>query len=528
MSLIDIDINEEEKVFLLTGDTEEIKRNYRAKNYFLDILNANFHETGEIFIKFDEDNKDEILSKIHKILNKYNIASNDSSKIRLALDHYFQEEENFQAFTKQARDIWDNKVDVDQFDQFSKVIQEQLTNRVLYDKQLLASFHLAFSQNACNFSVPGSGKTAVVYAAYTFLKSLPKTNLRFVNKLLIIGPLSSFKPWEDEYFECFGVKPNSIRLSGGVEKEERDFHLLNIGEVESTPEIILMSYQTAANSIDNIIHYLSRIDHNVMVVLDEAHRIKNVEGGLWAESILKLSKYCSSRVVLTGTPMPNGYQDIFNLYQFIWPKRKLIRFNLFQLKNLTKNSLHSIDSRVELLIDDIKPFFIRIKKSDLDLPPANEFEPILIEMDEVQKEIYDLIENNYLGYFKRHEDELTFHAHLTRSRIIRLMQAASNPSLLKYPLDEYYNYQNLSNDLNIEDKELIEKIDSYANTNQYPRKYFVLLDLLKELLDNSKKVLIWATFIDNIKRLQSFLNENGINSKLLIDTCGDQHRFRVN
>ena len=59
---------------------------------------------------------------------------------------------------------------------------------------------MAFSLNSCNFSVPGSGKTTIVYAAYTYLKALNK-----IDKLFIIGPLSSNMAWKNEYYECFNV-----------------------------------------------------------------------------------------------------------------------------------------------------------------------------------------------------------------------------------------------------------------------------------------------------------------------------------
>ena len=48
-----------------------------------------------------------------------------------------------------------------------------------------------------------------------------------------------------------------------------------------------------------------------MLVCDEAHKIKSLDGTCqrtsWDYPHLK------SRVILTGTPIPNGYQDLVNL-----------------------------------------------------------------------------------------------------------------------------------------------------------------------------------------------------------------------
>ena len=50
------------------------------------------------------------------------------------------------------------------------------------------------------------------YASYFLEKS--KKN---VNKLLVVGPNSSFKPWEHEYFEMTGEEPMpELPAQGGL------------------------------------------------------------------------------------------------------------------------------------------------------------------------------------------------------------------------------------------------------------------------------------------------------------------------
>lgn len=123
-------------------------------------------------------------------------------------------------FSKQAKEIRNNNCSVDDFAEFTKSLAQNMKKRTLYSLQLLSAYHLAFSQNACNFSVPGAGKTSIVYGAYTYLKNLSEDNPKHVNRILIIGPLSSFGPWENEYEECFGVKVKAKRLSGGCQNKK--------------------------------------------------------------------------------------------------------------------------------------------------------------------------------------------------------------------------------------------------------------------------------------------------------------------
>lgn len=250
-----------------------------------------------------------------------------------------------------------------------------------------------------------------------------------------------------------------------------------------------------------------------MVVLDEAHKIKNVEGGIWAQSVLSLSKFCRSRVVLTGTPLPNGFEDIYNLYNFIWPDKDIIKFHLFQLRDMTANRY---DPRVKQLVNNLAPFFIRIRKTDLGLPKAIEHPPIIVKMGDVQRSIYDFIENSYMDYFQAGDEKNNdLSSTLSKARFIRLLQTSTNPNLLKSPIESYYADQGLSNELFIDDKDIVSKILKYKNF-EVPSKFVEIKNLVHDILNKNQKVIIWTTFIQNTKELQSYLLDGGIESKLLI------------
>ena len=150
-----------------------------------------------------------------------------------------------------------------------------------------------------------------------------------------------------------------------------------------TAELTLLSYQSVITLKDELEYFLR--NNQVMVVLDEAHKVKSTNGGIIANIVMDLSKWCSSRVILTGTPAPNGYEDLYNLFHFIWPQYDVIKYNVGQLRDMTKTVN---DSRVPKLMDNISPYFIRIRKSDLELPPATEHDPIIVPMKDSQRRIY--------------------------------------------------------------------------------------------------------------------------------------------
>lgn len=506
MSQILIDILEDQQVFSLKGDLDILLKKRRVRIYLKDFLNAIISEK-EILIPYGEADRESLLKDIQELLSNHEIEAKRSITVDEVLESYLSEEKKFSSFSKQAKSIRNNELTQEQkkeFESFTERLGTGLPNRRLYELQLLSAYHLAFSQNACNFSVPGSGKTSIVYGAYTYLKGLPISNPKHVSKLMIIGPLSSFGPWEMEFEECFGTVPRSKRLAGGASKEERIHHLYGSDPAEMT----LLSYNGVSAMLEDIMFFLRK--YPTMVVLDEAHKIKNIEGGVWATAALELARHCSARVVLTGTPAPNGYEDIFNLFKFIWPTKEIIKYYPFQLKEMSENP---IDTRIPSLIDDISPYFVRIRKSDLNLPKPIENQPQLVEMGDTQKQIYNYIEKSYMSFFKAQTaDSANVRNALTRARLIRLMQASTNPSMLRKPLEEFFLEQGYSNDLFIDDSEVLNKILDYRNI-ETPSKFSTALELIKMILHKNEKVIVWTIFIQTILDFQEYLELNGIRCK---------------
>jgi SNF2 family DNA or RNA helicase len=137
-------------------------------------------------------------------------------------------------------------------------------------------------------------------------------------------------------------------------------------------------------------------------------------------------------------------------------------------------------------------------------------------MGKTQREIYNFIENKYIGFFSDNEPAISVSAELTKARFIRLMQAATNPALLKQPLENYFKEQGLGNELYIDDSEIVTKILQYNGLVEPNPKFVKTKEIISKLLEQNEKVIVWATFIQNIKELQKYLKENGIECRCLI------------
>ncbi|MDL2288237.1 DEAD/DEAH box helicase [Oscillospiraceae bacterium OttesenSCG-928-F05] len=509
MATISMNIDAENNEIILFGDINRLHEHRYAWRYMKDYLHPVIDE-DKIRVPINDQETVKLLSDIREMLKKYGFEELQSATSEQVLKDFYEEERKFAEFSKKALSIRNNECEAKEFKEFTDSVATHLPARSLYPLQLLSAYHLAFAQNACNFSVPGAGKTSIVYGAYTYLKNLPEDNPKKIDKLLIVGPLSSFGPWESEYFECFGRTPDSKRLISGMSRESKIDHLYS----RRTTELTLISYASLA-SVQEAITFFLKYNH-VMVVLDEAHKAKNTTGGITAQSILEISKYCKARAVLTGTPAPNGYEDLYNMFKFIWPTKNIMGFQVNQLKDMTTRQN---DARIGRLIDSISPFFIRIKKSDLNIPAATIHPIITVEMGPIQRRIYDYIEKGYIDAILEEKETDTssrFKMMLMQARMMRLMQAATNPAMLKTPLYEFIQDDECSQEVfqAIDDADVLKEIAEYEDI-ETPAKYSAVKDIVEKIIEQGGKVVIWATFIHTIHELKGYLTENGIMSQEL-------------
>ena len=527
---ISIDVNIDKRIFLLNGEIDSITSNRRLLLRFKRLGFEIVEDT--IKIPFRKENQVKTLNELKRILSKFEFDVSLEENTTQELASYHREEEQFDLFSENARKIrndefYDNPELVSQFDVFQVVLKKEL-KRTLYPLQLLSSFHMAFSQNSCNFAVPGAGKTSIVYGAYAYLKNLPITDPKHVDKLLVIGPLSSFAPWENEFEECFGFKPTSFRMSGNAEisRELKKQHLYS----GNPDELTLIFHGGVPNFESQIINFLK--ENKTLVVVDEAHRIKNHEG-VWGKSVTEISKEAVARVILTGTPVPNGYQDIYNLYKFIYPFKfkEILGVHYHNLEDMTQNS-EPESQRVQNLKENLSPYFIRIKKDDLGLPEIREV-LVSLEMGKYQREIYGFIEAKYIPDFSENSSA-TVKDTLNKAKLIRLRQASTNPALLSKPLKdalescEYYYDPNseftTDSDVIVNDSEFFKKICDY-HFNETPAKFIAIKDLIEQqIITQNEKVIIWTIFIQNAKELKEYLHSFNIESKLLIGEVGQEER----
>lgn len=474
----------------LLNDTADLKKyHFSQLNYYGYLKENNY------WIK-TSDNIQQDLLKIINYLKEEAIEYKMSEHVEALINDTLQKREELKAIFKKAEAIKQEAVLGDDFYLF-KEFTDTLP-RKLKPHQLKSAFHFYTLKNGANFSVPGSGKTSTMLAVYEKLKLEGKCNLLF-----IVGPPSCFQPWQTEFFETLGRNPDSIILSGGIKSFRRSEYFRS---QENIHELYLSTFHTALNDYEDVIKFLSQVNINAFLVIDEAHYIKQL-GGSWANSLLKIGKKAVYKGVLTGTPIPKSYKDLYNLFDFLWEENSplsqddKIRINVWEKNN--KNEEVKV-----LLNEEIGPLFYRVRKKDLGLKPAVFHDPIIVSMKEVEKTIYDLIkakifELDQSDYF-RNENILS---NLWRGRMMRLRQAASYPKLLLSAIDNYT--ERFLDDSNL--KHQIQQYDSLEISG----KLEALNELVMSLRERGEKILIWSNFVGTLKLIKSHFNNIGEKTELI-------------
>jgi SNF2 family DNA or RNA helicase len=353
--------------------------------------------------------------------------------------------------------------------------------RRLRDHQRRGVLHALHAQHAANFSVPGSGKTTTtlaVLAAHRVAET--------VDAAVMVGPLSSFRPWETE---AEAALPGVLRVQRlhNMTPDQRRRVYPQIG-----PDVLLlMSYSAASTDEDELRELGLRL--KLMLIVDESHRVKRFMGGTWTPALIRVAERATTRIILSGTPMPHSARDLWSQFTILWPGRELVGSRATHVARINRGT--------ERLVRYLAPFYTRTPKERLGLTPYT-VRTQRVDAPEVQAEVYRELADGLRRVATVEATLADRLAALRRARPIRLLQAASNPSLLT-DFDDFFHVPAVPPEAGT----FVERLDNYPQLGELPGKMGWVLDRLGELHSQEEKAVVWTSFLRNIDQFTRLVCE---------------------
>ena len=295
-----------------------------------------------------------------------------------------------------------------------------------------------------------------------------------INALVVICPTPIKNVWETELEKFCPVDYSCWVWESGNQMDQKWFR-------EKKDELKVLVIGVEALSVTNgkaaqVAEYFQR-HHTLMCAVDESSRIKNWKAKR-TQNVVTIGGYADYRLLLTGTPVTQGLEDLFG--QFLFLNAKIIdckNFFVFRNKYCVMGGFQG--KKVlgyqfqDHLLDKIRPFVDYVTKEQcLDLPDKVKPEPILVRPTAEQKRVMTQLKTEFA--MEDGDKEITVSTVLERT--LRYQQVIGGT----FPYEE-------------EDG----KYATTPITGGNP-KLAALIEYI-ELLPRESKVIIWARFVPEIE-----------------------------
>ncbi|CAM3378455.1 MULTISPECIES: DEAD/DEAH box helicase [Streptomyces] len=326
-------------------------------------------------------------------------------------------------------------------------------------------------RHGANFSVPGAGKTRAALGVYAAMRAKGEAR-----RLLVISPKSAYESWIYESGICFSPGLRYCKLDGG-----QDPHA----------EVLIANYERLDRNLSFLAAWLR--EEPSMLILDEAHRMKLGAKGTYGAACMALGPLAKRRLILTGTPAPNGAKDLENLLGFVWPGHG---------QRVVTQAVSGGDLSHASAV--LRPLFTRTTKQELGLPPVTA-RLLTVELPGLHDEIYRALVGDLSARAEASADKF---ADLGKSAL-RMLMAATNPALLLEGASKYEPVEYRLPPLEIPESgslyDLLRRLPDY----ELSPKYGAAADIVAQNAARGRKTLVWTTFVRSLTSMAKLLEDKG-------------------
>ena len=322
----------------------------------------------------------------------------------------------------------------------------------------------------------GLGKTVQALAHLL----LEKAQGRMDRPSLVVAPTSLMVNWQREAAR-FAPGLRVLTLHGPQRRQHFD--------VLADYDLVLTTYSLLARDQDALLQHAW-----YFLILDEAQFIKNPRT---RASRLVRQLDARHRLCLTGTPLENHLGELWSLFDFLLPG---LLGDAKQFRRVLRNPIekHGDEEASRRLALRVRPFMLRRSKQEVvsELPPKTEIVRG-VELEGAQRDLYESIR---LAMHERVHQAVADQG-LARSHIVvldallKLRQVCCDPRLLKL--------------------ESAREVGRSA-------KLEMLMEMLPEMIEESRHVLLFSQFTGMLKLIEDAVREAGIDYEKLTGRTRDR------
>ncbi len=341
-----------------------------------------------------------------------------------------------------------------------------------YEHQIRAFEFCRTLDNSALLMEQGTGKTLVAIA---LLGHWAKTE--GLQRALIVAPKSVMPEWQRQLEELADFPYRLLLLTGSL--EERKEQLLKSSPEEEALQVAVVNYEATWRMVEELKSWGPQV-----VITDESQKIKNIKAQQ-TKAVIALGKIAKHRLILTGTPVTQSPLDFFAQYRFLDSRVFGSSFTKFRSRYALMGGYGGYQvigyQNLEELAAKAHSIAFRVTKEEcLDLPETvNQF--VYADLEAEAKKLYQTLRKESIIKFSETE-KVT--APIVLTELLRLQQITGGF---------------ISTGENV-----------YKQVSQ--AKLQVAKELLEEIKENNKKVVIFARFVPEVEALAKIAQDLGMSS----------------
>jgi SNF2 family DNA or RNA helicase len=294
----------------------------------------------------------------------------------------------------------------------------------------------------------GKSKIAIDLMLYWF------TNHK-IDTVIILTKKALINNWKEELSFHTYLKPKILTTD-----KTKNYYVFN-----GSSRVILCNFELMISEKERIC--LFQKTRSVGIIIDESAKIKNPNSTI-TKTLFELSDGFAKRIIMTGTPIANRPYDIWAQIFFLDNGSSLgTDFSKFKQETDISNDLYKDSQKQQTFENCIKSIFSKInhftvretKDGGTITLPEKQYHRIISHWEQHQLDLYNHIKDELRAYVTKDEKTVMDESDVVLKRLLRLVQAASNPSLI----DESYDQRPGQLSGRVSQKMLIGLLNIFSN-----------------------------------------------------------------